>query len=638
MRIRTVLRLFIFLQLTPLFIRAQDSTLVLDNVVVTANLVAQSQKESGRNILTIKGNEIAALPVHSLDELLRYLPGIEIQQRGPQGTQSDITIRGGTFQQVLVIIDGVRINDPLTGHFNMYIPVHPGDIERIEILKGAASAIWGAEAVGGVVNILTKSFSERAQKNELRGKLQAGNYGLLNGEIYASHTQKKSHLTAGILSNNADGQLLRGTKSYFNLHTAHLSFTRLLARQWRVAFRGAGDFRRFNAQNFYTGFTSDTARERINSTWWQASLQKKYATGTLQTDIAWKSLRDQYWFRPSAVPNDNRSGLLSAQLFYTGVWKAKSGYTAGLQLIQKNIRSNDRGNHSLWHGAGYFILRHKPAAGLSVSESLRIDRDESYGWILVPQLNIAWSLNRFTIRGTAGRSFRDADFTERYNNYNKPTVSSGRIGNPALEAEHSWNFEAGIDYLVTSRLSLRSTFFYRDHRNLIDWANKLYAEMPRQVNLVPGGTYQLALNVEKIRTRGLELDMQYTGKTGTRSHLLTMAGITWLHSSNEDPVPSLYISSHARLLFNLTATWTINNFTISINGLYKERAAQKSAALNTQLMPSYALCNMKTALSLPHLRGKLFLQADNLFNKKYTDLLGSDMPGRWLSGGIEIAL
>lgn len=110
-------------------------------------------------MISIRGDYFNALAVHSLDELLRYLPGVEVQQRGPQGAQSNIILRRGTFQQVLVIIDGIRLNDPLTGHFNSYIPLNPAEIERIEILKGSAAAIYGSEAVGGVINIISRSFS-----------------------------------------------------------------------------------------------------------------------------------------------------------------------------------------------------------------------------------------------------------------------------------------------------------------------------------------------------------------------------------------------------------------------------------------------------------------------------------------------
>ena len=130
------------------FANAQENIIELEPAVITANLDLQKQKETGRNIFVIKGEAFSRLPVHSLDELLRYLPGIEVQQRGPQGSQSDIVIRGGTFQQVLVIIDGVKLNDPLTGHFTSYIPIHPAEIDRIEILKGAASAIYGSDAAG----------------------------------------------------------------------------------------------------------------------------------------------------------------------------------------------------------------------------------------------------------------------------------------------------------------------------------------------------------------------------------------------------------------------------------------------------------------------------------------------------------
>src|SRR3954452_13835230 len=115
----------------------------LDPVTITATLQPVSASATGRNIIVITGEQFAKLPVHSVDELLRYLPGIEVQMRGPMGAQSDIVIRGGTFQQVLVIIDGIRINDPNTGHFNSYIPVVPAEIDRIEVLKGASSAIYG---------------------------------------------------------------------------------------------------------------------------------------------------------------------------------------------------------------------------------------------------------------------------------------------------------------------------------------------------------------------------------------------------------------------------------------------------------------------------------------------------------------
>ncbi len=628
----------ILLSFLSLQLLAQDSSLLLSNVIVTATQAAQNQKESGRNIIAINGSVFSGLPVHTVDDLLRYIPGIEIQQRGPQGSQADITIRGGTFQQVLVIIDGVKLNDPLTGHFNLYIPLNPAEIERVEILKGATAAVWGSEAVGGVVNIISKTFSGKTYKNEYRTSLTAGEYGLLNTSLSGRWSDLKNTISAGLLSNNTKGQPLRGTKGFFYLHTANFAWSHVLPQNWRLSLRGAADFRKFNAQNYYTTFTSDTANEKVNTAWIQAALQKKFTKGQLQIDAVYKKLRDQYWFRPSAIPNDNRAGFYASQVYYSGVINTRNGFTIGTQNHLKYIRSNDRGNHSLWHGAVYGILRHHPIKKLYINESLRLDWDEYYGWVIVPQLNLAYSQQKLTLRGSAGRCFRDADFTERYNNYNKTLVTSGRIGNPALSPEKGWNLELGVDYYFSPRFRISSGFFYRDQQDLIDWANTAYADMPRKTNLTPNGNYALAKNVEFIRTSGWELDILYNEKTGPKSQLLAMAGLTWLQSKNEDPVPSLYISSHAKFLFNYSVAWTVRRFSLSITGLYKERAEQSATALNAKLSPSYFLMNTKAGWQLIPVKAKLFLQADNLFNSSYSDLLGAQMPGRWISGGIEIAL
>src|SRR5687768_377641 len=167
---------------------AQDPD--LDPVTVTASMNPAKISQTGRNIVVFKGERFAQLPVHSIDELLRYVPGIELQARGPMGSQSDIILRGGTFQQVLVIVDGIRVNDPNTGHFTTYIPIAPGEIDRIEILKGASSAIYGSDAVGGVVNVVTKSFARQNVKQlKLAAQLTGGEYNYFgaNAGVFTSN-------------------------------------------------------------------------------------------------------------------------------------------------------------------------------------------------------------------------------------------------------------------------------------------------------------------------------------------------------------------------------------------------------------------------------------------------------------------
>ncbi len=619
---------------------SQQTDVEMENVIITANQSAQQQKESGRNVISIKGELFKSLPVNSIDELLRYLPGIEVQMRGPQGSQSDIVIRGGTFQQVLIIIDGVKLNDPLTGHFNSYSPIHPSEIERIEILKGSASAIYGSEAVGGVINIITKTFANKVEKrkNQFMGRLVGGEYQLFNADAAFSYTKDKTTFSGGFASNNANGPQLRGTDGFFHLTTANIALSQQLKKDWTLNFRTAVDFRKFNAQNFYTTFASDTANEKVNTWWNHLNLIKKTTKGSLVFDVAYKKLRDQYWFRPATIPNDNKSNLFTSQLYYSGIITTQHSFTTGLQAHRKAIKSNDRGNHTLWHGAMYGIFRHKFRNEFYINESVRLDWDESYGVVLVPQVNAAWSSSKFTVRASAGKSFRDADFTERYNNYGKALVTGGSIGNPDLKAEQSWNVEAGVDYNAGNGFKIASTIFYRDHNDLIDWTPTPYAEMPRKENLSPAGNYALAKNVETVKTTGVEIDLMYNKKINANSELFVTAGFTWLRSKNDAPVPSFYISSHAKYLLNFAAAYRFQAFSISVSGVYKERTAQKANPINAEITPSYFVFNTKVAWQFLKKSGKLFIQADNLFDKKYSDLLGSKMPGRWLSAGIEVAL
>ena len=248
LRIRTVI--FSALLYISVSAGAQEKEVELDPVTITSSLSSVTASKTGRNIIVIKGDEFLNLPVHSIDELLRYVPGIEIQARGPMGAQSDIVLRGGTFQQVLVIVDGIRINDPLTGHFNSYIPIAPSEIERIEILKGASSAIYGSDAVGGVIHIITKTFAAGTkEKKEVSGQITGGEYGLINGNIGGFFSNGKTAASVGFLSNNSDGQLQRGTRGFFNLHTASASINHQINNAWQIGLRSAFDDRKFAAQN-----------------------------------------------------------------------------------------------------------------------------------------------------------------------------------------------------------------------------------------------------------------------------------------------------------------------------------------------------------------------------------------------------
>ena len=359
MKLRSPFLCLLFLSITALSF-SQD-TITLDPVSISASLKPINISRTGRNIVVIKGEQFNKLPVHTIDELLRYLPGIEVQVRGPMGSQSDIVIRGGTFQQVLVVVDGLRLNDPNSGHFTGYIPVAPSEIDRIEIVKGASSAIYGSEAVGGVIHIITKSFAAKnhEDKKQLALQVTGGEYGLWSINAGGHYQKKHTAISAGVLSNNAEGQPQRGTTGYFNNNTASLSVGHYFNDNLHLSFRSAYDQRNFSAQTFYTTFKSDTANETVETLWNQLNLAYKKGANKFSIDGGYKQVKDRYAFNSVGAPNRNTSTLLQVLGLYERTISDRTSVTGGVHIQNKKIISNDSGDHQLIQAAVFIVLNQR---------------------------------------------------------------------------------------------------------------------------------------------------------------------------------------------------------------------------------------------------------------------------------------
>ena len=631
---------------SQLSLKAQNTEIDLDPVTVTSSLQQVKASRTGRNIVVIKGDQLLNTPVHSVDDLLRYVPGLEVQARGPYGSQSDFVIRGGTFQQVLVILDGNRINDPNTGHFSSYIPIASAEIDRIEIVKGGSSAVYGSDAVGGVIHIITKSFASKNKPvaKEFNSQVIVGEYDLTNINVGGYYNNGKTAIGGGILSLNTSGQQQRGTKGFVHTNTASLSINQQLNANWQVGFRTAYDKRDFSAQNFYTSLKMDTASEKVE-TFWNA-LKVAYTKGksSLSFDAAYRGTEDEFLFFPHSIANHNKSKLLQGLGVFEHRFSKKTIVTTGAQYQFKNIVSNDRGNHDLNQGAAFVTVNQQVTNAFQINPALRLDWNELGGTELIPQLSLSYRLNSVQLRANGGKTIRYADFTEQYNNYNKPPfVGSGNsIGNPDLEAETSFSYEAGADWFATEGIKVSATYFSRDYDKLIDYVVTPYSQMPRKDNLLPGGTFLLPKNIAQVTTQGVETDLLYQKQFSNKHSLLTNLGMVWLDSKSDSSTPSLYVSSHARFLANYTVRYATPRFAISTTGIYKTRSskeqAESSALIKADLSPSYFVMNLRGEVLLMQGAVSLFGQVDNMFDDQYSDRLGAPMPGRWLMGGIRISL
>lgn len=596
-------------------------------------------RESGRQATVVDGKDLQDLPVQSVDELLRYLPGMEVQQRQGFGVQGDLTMRGSTFTQVLVLLDGMRLNDPLTGHFNSYIPITPSEIARIEIIRGASSARFGADAAGGVINIITHTF-ERGDLDgvNLEGQLAGGAHNLLMAQQGLAFGNGRTVFSQSLQTNRSNGQPLDSLPSNdFTVNTATAAASHRLSDQVRLMGRASFDYRDFNARYFYTTSPADQSRETVQSWWAHSRMEARLSGHRLQADLAHKSLSDDFVFNPAFPGNFHRVSLTN--LLLQDAWendRATLAFNLGAQLGFRQIRSNDRGNHQDWQQSLFGAASFFAGCGLNLHASLRLDRDDHFGWELSPQMDASWAVGALTLRGSVGRSIRAADYTERYisNGLPGPLTAGRNLGNPALRAENAWSAELGADLRLEAGLSLTSTFFVRQSDGLIDYVLTPADQIQGPTNLDPNAQYLFAQNLAALTHSGLDLAFDYQKRWSKDHQLQLRLGGLWVNIAGEEGAPSKYLANAARFLATLQGNWRWRNWQIGLTGIWKERSASEALAINARLQPQYAVWNVQLRRQLGSGLA-VFGRILNVMDTQYQDFLGAQMPGRWLMFGIQ---
>ena len=623
------------------FAQIQDSLFQLGEVQIVSGRLGITEARTGRHVTVIRADAIQQMPVNSIDELLRYLPFMEIQSRGAFGVQSDILMRGGTFNQMLVLLDGMRVNDPLTGHFNSYIPVSVVEIDRIEVYRGPASTVYGADAVGGVVNIITKSFLPGKAEDRLEGRVEAW-YG--QHELFRTNTgfnMKKGRwkLGTGISYNASKGHPLASDslRGDFRLGTVSLSLAVDLSENIQLAVRSAFDNRLFSAQYFYTNSPWDLSREQVKRWWNQFQLKWQLdRSNSLTLQAAYVSTTDSFLFNPAFPANMHKTRYQQYQANH--LYQSESGLriASGAQVDHKEIVSNDRGDRTHLHTGIYSMLSYTLPVELSLSGGLRLDYDEVYGIELMPQVNLAYMTGDWVFRGSAGRTIRSPDFTERFisTGLEGPLAPGRNLGNPFLVAERAWSMDAGFDRRLGQDIEFGMTGFYRFSRDLIDYIVTPAEDIPDGDNLFPEEEYFFAQNIGLMNTWGIESWL--SGKHSLQNETAIDWGFSYqgLLSRSDSAIVSKYLSAHARNLFQARIGFRARLFSLRLHTMYKSRDPEVAREISQALTPEYMVWNLKADVYLINRRLVLSLQVNNLLNQQYSDILGARMPGRWIQGGI----
>lgn len=481
--------------LLPAALAAQQRPARLDTVRVTvgSRVDSSAAADAARSVDVITHAELRARAGQSLQEILGEHLGVDVYSRSP--AQADIALRGSSIEQVLVLVNGARVSDEQAGHYDLDLAVPTDLIDHIEILRGTGSTLYGPNAVGGVVNIVTR---DRAPSEVAR--LRSGSFGTVEAALARTGSAGGIGLQAGADYARSDGQR-PGTDS--RVLQARAGFDAPAGAGRLAASVGVG-VRDFGAADFYAPYPSyedthtSTAALRYDTPVGRRWTLSVHANGRRHLDL-FTLVRDE----PAVYQNHHDNWQTGGDAVARYAAAAGVGLALGAEGYDARLVSARLGDHDETRSAAFAELNAGSGEHASVDVGLRGDHSSAYGDFFSPSLSGSLPVaRRVRLRASVGRGFRAPTWTERF------YVDPANIGTPDLRSERFWAEEAGVHAATTDASSVDVTAFWRQADDLIDWARPA-ASGPA----VPWHT----LNVESALYRGVEIT----------AHAYGVAGVDW---------------------------------------------------------------------------------------------------------------
>lgn len=585
-------------------VAAQQPVFPLDTLRVdVASRAATTVAASGRTVQVITAAQIRRLPVRTVAGVLQWATGVDLRARSP--AQADVGIRGASAEQVLVLVDGVRVSDPQTAHFALDLTPSLDQIQRIEILRGPASALYGSDAVGGVINIVTRQAGGPA----LAGSLDGGAFGTLEGALRGGGDVGRLSLRGGGELRRSDG--FRPGTDYRIAQIHGAAATSVGRRALRLEAGWAQ--RSFGARAFYTPPAADfNEHERTRATTAVLSLAAPPgARVSIEPRLSVRRHDDDFVLlrdNPSFYHNVHHSWQIGGDVI--GRLRAAGARVAlGAEAYRNLLRSNELGDRSESRAALFGEARAGHAGAETVNVGLRGDWYSRYGAFLAPSLaGTLWLDRAWSLRASVGRAFRAPTWTERY--YRDPS----NIGNPDLRPERSWSAELGARWTRgIARVGLDG--FVRGSRDLIDWV--------RPAGAAPVVPWQ-ARNIGRATFQGLEARATILDPTGTR---WSLAATALRFSADRAPgTESKYALRPLRHTLILTAERPL------VAGL-----SLTARVMHARRQGDAAYLRADARLQEHWRGGRIYLDVQNLTNADYLDVSGLPAPGRAAYIGLALS-
>lgn len=594
----------------------------------------------GKNITIITSQDISNLKVQSVEELLSTIASVDMQTRGTHGVQSDVSLRGGNFDQTAILLDGINLSNPQTGHYSMDIPINLSDIERIEILKGPSAIIYGASAFSGGINIITK----KNQPDNISTLAEMGQNNFANIESNISKQIKNTSNSLSIGYKTSNGYIKNSAYDIYNI----LYRNRInLKNDNKIDLSLGYNYKDYDANTFYS-VKYPNQHDKTSSL--LASFKGYFnlfnnklkfvpsAYYNLHTD-------DYELIKGSDIGhNHHNSNVIGTNIDFQ-YSKKNFSLNFGTDLRYEDVLSNTLGEKThVLHGdyfdhykqrlnISYFLQGNYAYKGFVATLGLLSFYNtmiEQEDFNIYPSLNLSYRFStHFDIYACFTSASRLPSYTELYYS------DAIHRANPDLKQEKSLSYEGGLKYRNRYFLTDLS-IFYTQGKDLIDWMQTRESE----------GVW-ITRNINELNKYGFDFSTkiflnEFADILSNNSILTISYSFLQTDKAKNDYV-SQYVFNYLKhkLSANLSLPFA-KDFKVNLTGRYCVREGQyvsyqnSSTGENKEYDPFFTMdANLDYSLNS---MVNVYISVTNIFDKEYYETSNIPQPGRWAIFGMKFQM
>ncbi len=582
---------------------AQSKERKIEAVTIQGKFLNLPVKKVNENLTVISRAQIENAPAKSVEEVLAQYTGFDIRRRGSNGVQADISLRGSSFEQVLILVNGIRMSDSQTGHNSMSLPFDLASVERIEVIKGPSARSFGQNAYAGVINIITKPSEEESVVISGSG----GDFGSYSLGLGANFGSKEASNFIQLNTSASEGYRYNTDYKISNIY--YQNETAL--QNGKLKFQAGIQEKKFGANGFYASPSATDQYEETQASIVSVGLNQNFSSFKLNSSIYWRRGQDMYEYirnKPEIYRNmhiGNNIGFETNGTYHSGL-----GTTGlGVELRKEFLASNNLGRRERF--ITQFFMEHHFSFlqnKLNISPGISWANYAAEGNFFYPGVDVGFDLTEnHKFYGNIAKVNRIPTFTDLY------YVSKTETGNPNLKPEHALAAELGYRYQKNNFVGKISAF-RRDSDNSIDWVKQNASDI------------WTAENIGKILTKGVEIEVSQHFDSIVKSYSV---GYTFLESKSSQPenLMSRYVMENLKHQFVAKMeNRFFRNFTNQIIYRYNERVTTGS----------YQTLDEKLSYDFRNLN--LYILINNITNTDYTETFGIPMPKRWFHIGFTYKL